>query len=403
MKRTVSRYRPVRCPVRWQLLCPAALALVCVTPVAADEIKVPGTSVTYKPYIESEGGYDSNPDGLFRKVGSPFERIEGGLKVTAKAPNETYELFLKAREVHFDNLEIENRWDFKAALDTTFDVAPNQRLAFGTYYLRDFFSLERAEIGHSYGEYTLKEDDYKIKLEGRSHVEHNLNDNVQGTQTLDDFNVSKGAAFDYSRTDGRLSAIAFTKSMIQPFAIYDFGNMDYFNQVAGASIDRNATEHFAIAGLRFDFDKTLRVDIGGRYNHRDFDDRFVSPHDTGFIDINAYWKPVEAFKATLVVERYFKEPSTAFGLADDVRTVGLTADWKIDQYWQLNLGGYYDRIEAIGDDRRYNKFTTTASLTYEPNSSVEIFLSALGKWVTEDVNDDFYSRYKIGSGIRLKF
>ena len=387
----------------WAIVALPLLAGVFGLPAQADEIKVPGTTITYKPYIESEGGYDSNPDGLFRKVASPFEKIEGGLKVTAKQTNESYELFLKAREVHFDNLEIENRWDFKAALDTTFDVAPNQRLSFGSYYLRDFFALERVEIGHSYGEYALKEENYRIKLESRSHIEHNLNDTFQGTQTIDDFNVSKSAAFDYVRNDGRMSAIGFTKAMVQPFVIFDFANIDYYNQEAGASIDRDATEQFAVAGLRFDFDKTLRIDVGGRYNHRNFDDKFVSGHDNGFVDINAYWKPVDAFKATLIIERYFKEPSTAFGLADDVRTVGLTADWQIDKLWRLDLAGFYDRIEAIGDERRYNKFTTTASLTYEPTSSVEIFLSVLGKWVEEEVNDDFYSRYKIGSGLRVKF
>jgi hypothetical protein len=380
----------------------AVLALFCM-PAAADDIKVPGTSIVYKTYIEGEGGYDSNPDGLFRKVASPFEKIEGGLRVTAKQPNETYELFLKAREVHFDDLDIENRWDFKVGVDTTFDIGSNQRLAFGTYYLRDFFVIDRAEIGHSYGEYVLKEPDYKIKIEGRSHIEHNLTDTIQGNQSIDDFTVSKSSAFDYSRIDGRISAIGFTKSMVQPFAIFDFGNIDYYNQEPGASINRNSQEEFVVAGLRFDFDKTLRVDVGGRYNHREFDDTFVRPKDNGFVDINAYWQPVEAFKATLVIERYFKEPSTSFGVADDVRTVGLTADWQMDKQWRLSLGGYYDRINAVGDDLRYNKYTATASLTYEVSSSAEIFLSALGKWVDEEFFDDSYNRYKIGSGVRIKF
>ena len=156
--------------------------------------------------------------------------------------------------------------------------------------------------------------------------------------------------------------------------------------------------------MRLDFDKTFRVDIGGRYNHREFDDiNVVKNFDRGFIDINAYWKPTDAFKATFIVERFLKEPSTSFGQADDVRSVGLTADYRIDQYWRLNLASYYDRVEAIGDDRRYNRYTTSDAITYEPNNSVEIFLSGLAKWVDEEVTDRSYSRFKIGSGVRYKF
>ena len=375
------------------------------TPASAAEVTVPGTTVTFKPYIEGEGGYDTNPDGLFRKVESSFEKVEGGLSVKAKAPKETYELFLKAREVHFDDLDRENRWDFKAALDTSFEVSDTAKLNFGTYFLRDFFSLDRVDIVQSYGEYALREDTYRVKVEAKSHVEHNIgSDIILPGEILDDFNVSKGEAFDYSRTDGKVSAIIFTKSLIQPFAIYDFGNLDYYNQVAGASINRDANEQFVVAGVRLDFDKTFRVDIGGRYNHREFDDiNVVKNFDRGFIDINAYWKPTDAFKATFIVERFLKEPSTSFGQADDVRSVGLTADYRIDQCWRLNLASYYDRVEAIGDDRRYNRYTTTAAITYEPNSSVEIFLSGLAKWVDEEVTDRSYSRFKIGSGVRYKF
>ena len=391
-------------------LASIAVAALVVAPAfgssaTAAEIKVPGTTVVFKPYVEGEGGYDTNPDGLFRKVESPFEKIEGGMAVSAKAPNQSYDLFLKAREVHFDNLERENRWDLKAALDTSFDVTNTSKLNFGGYALRDFFSLDKVDVFHSYGEYALREETYRVKVEAKSHVEHNIGSDIfLPGDVVDDFNVSKSDAFDYARTDGKISAIAFTKSMLQPFAIYDFGNLDYYNQIAGASIDRDATEQFAVAGVRLEFDKTFRVDLGGRYNHREFADvNAVHSFDRGFIDINAYWQPTDTFKMTLTVERFLKEPSTSFGLADDVRAFGATADWRFDKKWRLNLGAFYDRIDAIGDNRRYNKYTTTVSLTYEPTSSVEIFLSGLGKWVDEEVTDASYSRFKIGTGVRYKF
>ena len=370
----------------------------------ADEISVPGTTVKYNTYIEGEGGYDSNPDSLFNQAGSPFERVEGSFKVTSTTATETLDFTLKGRDIQFNDLDDSNRWDAKAAINGSLVVGAGQKLSLGTYYLRDFFALDKLEVVHSYGEYAVTGDDYRVRLETRSHIEHNLGDDILGLrQPQDDFDVSKGAAFDYSRTDGRVSAIAMTKAMLQPFMIYNFGGLDYFNQVSGASIDRSARDQFAIAGLRFEFDKTLRVDVGGRFNHRDFDDKTVSTFSRGFVDINAHWQPTQAFKASLVIERFLREPTTSFGLADDVRSVALTADYQIDPLWRLSAAGYYDRVDAIGDDFRYNKYSTTMSLTYEPNKSYEIFVSGLAKWVTEEFSGESYTRFKIGSGVRFKF
>jgi Putative beta-barrel porin 2 len=370
----------------------------------AGEASVPGTTLTYKTYIEGEGGYDSNPDSLFDHVGTAFERVEGSFKVKSETPTESYELTLKSRDIQFNNLDDSNRWDAKAALDGTFVAGAGQKLSAGSYYLRDFVALDKLDIVHSYAEYAVTGDEYRVKLEARSHVEHNIGEDVIGPkQPQDDFDVSKGEAFDYARTDGRVSAIFMTKSMLQPFMIYDFGDVNYYNQVSGASIDRDARDQFGIAGVRFEFDKTFRVDVAGRINHREFDDVGITSFTRGFVDINAYWQPTDSFKATLVIERFLKEPATSFGLADDDRAVGLTADWQIDPQWRMSWAGYYDRVDAIGDEVRYNKYSTLLSLTYEPNKNYEIFVSGLGKWVTEEVSGDSYSRYKIGSGVRFKF
>jgi hypothetical protein len=381
----------------------AALLLSAPDRAGAAETAVPGTALVYRAFAETEGGYDSNPDSLVAKTGSPFEKIEGGINVTYTRPQEFYVLTLKAREVHFDDLDLENRWDFRAALDTTFDLSPSDTLKIGTSYLRDFFVLERADVYYSYLEYAHRADDYRLKLQARSNVEKNLNDEGRGTEDIDVFNISRSEAYDYSRTDGQVSLLTFTRSKIQPFVIYDFANLDYFSQVANPLVDRNAQEQFGIVGLRFDLDPSFRIDIGGRVNRRDFEDKIVTDHDSAWFDINMYWTPMDTVKVTAIAERLVKEPSTSFGLADDVRTVGGTLEWNVAEHWRLYTTGYYDRIEAIGDDFRENKFVATLSISYEPNDKVECFLSALGKWVNEEVTGDEYDRYKIGAGLRYKF
>ena len=98
--------------------------------LAADRL-LDGLTVTYKPYIEGEGGYDSNPDNSTDQLGSAFEKVEGGLRVIAKNPREYYEFNLKARDIHFNELEREDRWDYRVALDTDFDIGGGQNFKFG--------------------------------------------------------------------------------------------------------------------------------------------------------------------------------------------------------------------------------------------------------------------------------
>lgn len=387
------------------ILSYAAGLLFCFSGTAAVATDRPleGLSITYKPYIEGEGGYDSNPDNSTDQLGSAFEKVEGGLRVIAKNPREYYEFNLKARDIHFNELEREDRWDYRVALDTDFDIGGGQSFKFGSYFLRDFVSENPVDISETYGNYLLKGDAFRFKLLTRSHVEHNLNDDVQGTLPTDVFDVLKNEAFDFARTDGQVSFITFTNTPMQPFLLIDFAKIDYFNQVPGATIDRDAVEGFAVAGMRFEFDKTFRIDVGGRYNNRNFDDLTFRDASRAFIDINAYWKPVDYFSASFVVERFFKEPSTSFGLADDVRTVGVTMDYRFNKYWRLNMAAYYDRVEPVGEDLKFNKYSTTAAITYEPTQNIELFLSGLLKFSNETIEGDSYDRYKIGSGLRYKF
>ena len=381
----------------------ACLAVALFAEPARAVDAVDGMTVTFKPYIEGEGGYDSNPDNSSDQLGSAFEKVEGGFKAIAKSPRDYYEFNVRARDIHFNELERQDRWDLRVSLDTDFVIGDGKSLKFGSYFLRDFVTESPVDISETYGTYVVKGADWRFKAHAKEHVEHNLDDDVQGDLDDEVFNILKNEAFDYARTEGQVSFITFTNTPLQPYVLFDFAKIDYFNQVSGAEIDRNALEGFAIAGMRFEFDKTFRIDVGGRYNNRNFEDAVFDNASRAFIDINAYWKPVDNFSMSFIVERFFKEPSTSFGLADDVRTVGLTMDYRFDKYWRFNAATYYDRVEPIGDDLKFNKYTATAALTYEPTANIEWFVSGLVKFSEETVEGDDYERFKIGSGIRYKF
>lgn len=383
----------------------AAAAIAKQTPVVSNApIQWRGYSVRLNQYVETEGGVDTNPDNSFDEDGTGFVKAEAGLRATLENAKEYYALALKGRYLDFRDIEDnENREDFKAALDTRYTLSDTETLSAGTYFLRDLISVAKADIFHSYAEYALRTDTYRLKLTAKNHTEHNFDNDVQGTQTADEFFVTRAKAFDYSRSDGQLSVLAFPKNFVQPYVIADFGNIDYYSQFSGASLDRDAIEQFGIAGLRFQFDRDFRVDVGYRLNHREFEDPTISDRTTNFVDVNIFWQPYKDLRITGIVERYFDEATSSFGLVDDVRSYGVTFDWDMAAKWRLAGTTYYDQERPVGDDVNYDKITSTLSLTHYYDEHIELFLSGLAKWVDEQTTGDDYERYKIGSGIRVKF
>ena len=365
-----------------------------------------GMRWAFKPYVESEAGYDSNPDNSFDEDGTSLLKLEAGFKATAETESEFYKLAVRGRFIDYHDLpeDIRHRADFRASLDTTIVLSKSETLYAGTYFLRDLISLARADIGNSYLEYALKKDDFRVKLQAKSHVEHNFdNDSQLAGESFDNFSVSRARAFDYARSDGQINVLTFTRSWLQPFAIFDYGNINYYNQVAGASIDRDANEFYAIGGIRLQPASNFRIDAGYRYNYRDMDDQNFSQEEKGYIDLNVFWKPIDTLKVTGIVERHFDEPSSSFGIVEDVKSYGTVVDWDFARDWRLTATGFYDREETVGVDRLDKKYTGTLAVTHYTSQNMEVFLSTLFKHVEEDFTGDSYNRYKVGAGVRLKF
>ena len=366
-------------------------------------VAVPGTTVTFKPYAEVEGGYDSNPDNLVHHKGSAFEKLEAGVVASQTTTDAFYLLALKARDVHFETLDRSQRWDFKAEAEAAFQLSDTSKLKIDGSYLHDSFSLDRADIYKARADYTYKEADYRVRLQAKSHVEKNIGGDERGALDIDVFNATRSSAFDHWRADGQIALLGFTRGWLQPFAIYDYANIDYFSQAADPSIDRNAREQFGIAGLRVQPSKDFRIDLGARLNHREFDEPTLRRFTSTFFDANLFWQPIDELKITAVIERFLRETTTAFGLADDVKSYGMTVDWRVQTAWFIKGSVYYDEIKPIGDDFKFRKVTTSLSVTYRPSDRLELFASGLTRWSHEEFSGDGYDRYKIGGGVRFKF
>ncbi len=241
---------------------------------------------------------------------------------------------------------------------------------------------------------------FRVKLFSRTEI--NFRDEQRGTLDPDVFDVSRGRAFDFTKNGITASVLTFRKEMFAAFVIANFTNIDYFHQVTDPAIDRNANEEWAVAGVRITFSSSFQVDLGGRVNHRDFADPLITRFSSAFFDGRFVWKATDTLTVRGVIERQIKEPSTSFGLADDVTTYEVSFEKRMGP-WTFYGRTFLDHIEPIGDDFVFNKYHWAAGVLYDLDKNTEVYADYSGRFATEDVTDEHYDRHRIGAGVRMKY
>lgn len=394
-----------------------------------------GLSVLINPSVGSELGYDSNLDGAPVARGSKFEKLEVGLDIEAKRAGDKYWLNLNGRDFHFDDLDRAHRWDVETDLGATIDVAEKTALTLESEYIRDFYPRYSANIFVNRADLEHADESVIWKLRARSVIEQSLNgapatdfdgdfdnsgvgDEDALTELLsglehtsedardtgeDYLSAPRSKEYDYARSEGQISVMFNQSGSIQPFVIADYASLDYFSQPPLTLTDRNAREEYAIVGIRLKSSKDLWIDLGGRTNHRDFDDERVDTFSSSGLDVRLHWQAADRITITGRVERFIREPTTLAALADDVEAYGLTLDWKLAEALKLSAKGSYDIIGGIGDDIVHDKLYGRLELIYEPCSELEVFANVLGRYVEEQKTGSEVNRYRVGGGLNLKF
>jgi hypothetical protein len=394
-------------------------------------LDLPGTVFTFSPHAETGGGYDSNLDGLRIATGSTFETIEAGVALKAALPDQVYTLRASQREFNYDDLVLSRRWEFNADVDAAYKISPSQSLDLGTGFRRDYLHLSPADIYRSLADYTHTSDLFRLRVKAKSLVEVSRSTTVTDFDGDDDgsgygdedaayeFNtggeygdaednhhdqgIPGDKTYNYARSEGHIALSSNTNAIIRPFIIANYADLKYFDQLSNPLIDRNAREIFGITGVRIEFDKTFRIDIGARANRREFDDRRVADATNADLDLNVRWQPSSGVTLTGTIEHYFKEPAALRAVADDVRSFGLTLEWRPNAVFRIKADAYLDQVTPVGDNLYYEKIGGQFHAIYEPSKNVEIFASALGRTVTEEINNRTYDRYRIGGGVRIKY
>jgi hypothetical protein len=386
------------------------------TDVAAQERKrsvpseqVPGVSVTSisgtQVFIGTEAGYDSNLDNDFKSPhASAYEMLQAGALGSFKTDEaSSYSYYLRGRNYWYNDLEDGHRYDIDAAFGAKYDLSKTTALKLGTSYYRDAISEDRINLFKSFADIVNEGETYRFRLRGDSRTEISFDeDDEQGTLDRDVFDVSRSRAFDFTKNGATPSLLLRRKEMFAPFVIANYTNIDYIHQAEDPSIDRDANEVWGVAGVRVTLSPEFHVDLGARHNHREFDDDTTTEFDSTFFDGRFTWKIAAGSTLRGTIERQIKEPSTSFGLADDVTTYEINFDQKIGEL-TLTARTYLDLVKPIGENFDYYKYNWSLGVLYPVTPAADLYVDYYGRYVEEKVRDESYDRYRLGAGVKIKF
>jgi hypothetical protein len=371
------------------------------SPQPAPEVGGAGGGVQF--FAATQAGFDSNLDNRFVSRPSSFEMLQLGTSGSYKPTDSSaYSFYLSSRDFWYNNLDVSQRYDIDAAVGARYDFSPTTALKIGSSYYKDAISLDRYDYYRGFADLVNEGEIYRLRVKLDSLTEVSTNQLLSGTVAPDIFAVANNKAFDFTKNGATASLLMMQKQMVAPFIVGNFADVDYFEQVANPSINRTAWEYWTTAGARVTFSPDFSVDLGARYNHRNFDDLIFTQFSSAYPDLRFTWHAYDGWTVRGIVERQIAEPTTSFGLADDLTTYELDFDKRFDR-WTFSGRAFLNHVKPIGDPFNYYKYNWFVGLGYDIDKNTKLFAEYYGRWVDEKVSDLAYERTRVGAGVRVSF
>jgi putative beta-barrel porin BBP2 len=354
-------------------------------------------------FAATQAGFDSNLDNRFLSRPSPFEMLQLGTSGSYKPTDSSaYSFYLSSRDFWYNSLDVSQRYDIDAAVGARYDFSPTTALKIGSSYYKDAISLDRYDYYKGFADLINEGEIYRLRVKLDSLTEVSTNQLLSGTVAPNIFAVANNKAFDFTKNGATASLLMMQKQMVAPFIVGNYADVDYFEQVPNPSINRTAWEYWAAAGARVTFSPDFSVDLGARYNHRNFDDLIFTQFSSAYPDIRFTWHAYDGWTVRGIVERQIVEPTTSFGLADDLTTYELDFDKRFDR-WTFSGRAFLNHVKPIGDPFNYYKYNWFVGLGYDIDKNTKLFAEYYGRWVDEKVSDLAYERTRVGAGVRVSF
>ncbi len=360
----------------------------------------------FLPTASFETGANTNPDELFSGAqASPYGLANASGVLGYITDKGATTLALRSTLLQYDEDIVNNsRWDAGLAIDNAYAIMPGTVATFGAYYLRDELNLVPSDNTGGYGQLAYKDEGLetfaRLKADQIGYRGGVLNEDDIPSFFLP---LVQNEQFNVQRVEGATGFIIGPSARVGVYGELGGANLDYYSQNAENVLDRDATEFWAVAGLRFNLHKTLTLDAGWRFNVRDIEDRFTKDHSSDFFDGRLTWSPSETLQFVAEIDRTLVEPVTTFALVGDKTRYALGASYKPAAEWDVSASLRYEVLDQIGDVQEYEETGGSLAVGYQFNERTVIYGLVDYEHTEEQFSGEDYDRVQVGAGTKVQF
>lgn len=363
-----------------------------------------GEGIVITPSLNAISGYDSNIDNLFAEQESAYSVLDASMVLGFVRPNAATTLALKGSIGEYAEVDRSERWDAGVTLDSYYALESGIELSGGAYYLRDSLSFTENQSFAGYGQAEYKNQNIEAYIRSIGYqVEYLSQPAISFLLSAPLSTLSLNSEFNLRRADQTAGILVGRNRMLGAYVEGGYSVIDYINQKASNTVDRDADEYWGTVGSRITIGSKLRADIGYRFNYRNLDDTVIKDYDTSFLDAKLTWLPVSNFKAVVEVDRKLGNPSTALSRVANSTTFGITLAYKPTANFTYALKAYQKRDKQIGDNISYLERWLQSETTYDLNNKSQLYLKSTIGHVKDEVSQASYDRYGVGFGYRKQF
>jgi len=352
------------------------------------------TKLKFRPSISFSSGYDSNFDKSSSAEGSAFLRTNAGLEISYEAENgNNFTFDASGRLVELIELEHPERWQYRVGFDGNIGLGDEEtQLTFGGEHSYDNTDPPIPIVTNfAYSEVEKINKQYKLTLRGSVEQEFAVSNDPDDTE------------FDFVKPEIETSVRLNESGKISPYAGLRAAMVQFPRQDIELSlVDRNAKDYSVYAGLRLRPSDDLTINIGGRYNLRQFNTEPLGKYDAAYVDVSIMWEPTKNLTVEGEINRYLEETTSIDSLVNDTKNYSISSTYKVTGKASVGASVEYKISKEVGIDNTRRERIYGLEARYEPTKLIRFFAQLLyGR--SEEIDGDGYQRVRVRAGVSAKF
>lgn len=350
-----------------------------------------------RPTIAVTGGFDSNPQEEADGEGSPFARLDLGLRATLGEEDGTQAILeLEGILIEFLDSEEERQHEYTAEFELAHQVDEDLRLSAGLLHEGENLTDPPTRFTEAWSRVEAEVGRFEIDLRGRVNEYRELVDRAEIVE--DDLEV-----FDFRSAAAELRTTFDTGRSFEPLLRARVTGFDYLEQRPGKP-NRDAVEYSMMAGVEVEPADDLQIEAGLRRTERFFDEPGAGSYARIGPDVRVTWDPNDRLSLSASYGHYFGEPTFEEVLVLDTTFLEVDASWQASERLRLTGGAVLSEEEEVGTGVRNVEWEAHADARWLLRERLYLLAAArVAREVPGDPDADGFRRTIVRAGLESTF